>query len=83
LEHECFLLVRLQSGEMFMKVLEIDTVIVEPDELSMTLVWRTSLAKVDDVAIRASEFQIRTIEEGAVLRARGKALAELSREAAE
>ncbi|PHV06747.1 hypothetical protein CSQ96_12185 [Janthinobacterium sp. BJB412] len=83
LEHECFLLVRLQSGDMFMKVLEIDTVIVEPDELSMTLVWRTSLAKVDDVVIRASEFRMRTIEEGTALRARAKEFAELSKEATE
>jgi hypothetical protein len=81
--HECFLLVRLQSGEMFMKVLEIDTVIVEPDELSMTLVWRTSLAKVDDVAIRASEFRMRTIEEGTALRAKAKEFAELAKEAGE
>lgn len=33
----------------------IDTVIVEPDERRMALVWRTVLAKDDEVPLRAVE----------------------------
>jgi hypothetical protein len=63
LEHECFLLVRLQSGDMFTKVLEIDTVIVELDELSMTVVWRIALPKEEHETISVGEFGMHSFEE--------------------
>jgi hypothetical protein len=57
---ECYVLLRLDSGEMFTHAMVIDTVIVEPDERKLSLVWRTILAKADDVHLRVVEAMTRT-----------------------
>jgi hypothetical protein len=57
---ECYVLLRLESGEMFTHAMVIDTVIVEPDERRLSLVWRTIIAKADDVPLRAVEAMTRT-----------------------
>lgn len=59
-ENECYVLLRLDSGEMFTHPMAIDTVIVEPDERSVSLVWRTVIAKLSDVPLRAAEAMMRT-----------------------
>jgi hypothetical protein len=59
-ENECYLLIRLDSGEMFASPMAIDTVIVEPDERRLSLVWRAILAKADDIPVRAVDVLIRT-----------------------
>ncbi len=61
--HACFLMVRLDAGEMFAHPMSIDTVIVEPDSRCLTLVWRTVLAREEEVAIRAVEARMHTFEE--------------------
>lgn len=66
--HACYLLVRLQAGEMFAHPMSIDTVIVEPDSRCLTLVWRTVLAKDDEVPIRAVEARMQTFDERNQLR---------------
>jgi len=58
--HECFALVRLDSGEMFDLPLGIDTLIIEPENCRLTLVWRAVLAKDDDAPIRVLEARMHT-----------------------
>lgn len=58
--NECYVLLRLESGEMFTHAMVIDTVIFEPDERRLSLVWRTVVAKVSDVPLRAVEAMTRT-----------------------
>jgi hypothetical protein len=57
---ECYVLLRLDSGEMFTHAMAIDTVIVEPDERKVSLVWRTILAKAGDVSLRVVEAMTRS-----------------------
>lgn len=57
---ECYVLVRLENGEMFTHPMVIDTVIVEPDERRLSLVWRTVIAKAADEPLRAVEAMTRT-----------------------
>lgn len=52
---ECQLLVRLETGEMFLHPMRLDTVLIEPEERTCHLVWRTTLAKDEEVALRAVE----------------------------
>lgn len=61
--HECFALIRLKSGEMHSAPLVIDTVIIEPTEHSLTLVWRLVLPHEEDAPIRVLEAKMRTHEE--------------------
>jgi hypothetical protein len=63
LQHECFALVRMDSGDMCIQPLEIDTVIVEPDSQTLTLVWRLILMKEADTPIRVAEARMRTHED--------------------
>lgn len=60
---ECYLLIRLDSGEMFASSMAIDSVIVEPDSRRLSLVWRKILARTDEVPVRAAEAMTRTHEE--------------------
>lgn len=48
-------LIRLLSGEVFLHPMRLDTVIVEPDDLMVSLVWRSVLAQDPGVPIRAVE----------------------------
>lgn len=52
---ECQLLVRLETGELFQHPMRLDTVLIEPEARTCHLVWRTTLAKDDDIALRAVE----------------------------
>ncbi|MFZ6748483.1 DUF2169 family type VI secretion system accessory protein [Undibacterium sp. Ren11W] len=61
--NECHVLIRLESGEMFLHPLVIDTVIIEPDSMQLSLVWRTVLAKDDEVPIRVVEARMHSFEE--------------------
>ena len=58
--NECYLLVRLETGEIFTSSMAIDTLIVEPDERRAFLVWRAILARDDEVPVRAVEVMQRT-----------------------
>lgn len=62
-QHECFTLLRLESGEMHTHPLSIDTVMIEPDDQSLTLVWRTTLIKDDAAPIRVCEARMHTLED--------------------
>jgi hypothetical protein len=62
-KHECFVLVRMESGEMIQHLLSIDTVIVEPDDANLSLVWRTTLPKTKEAPIRVCEARMHTHED--------------------
>jgi hypothetical protein len=62
-KHECFGLIRLASGEIHTQPLAIDTVLIEPDDHALTLVWRLSLPKNQVAPIRALEMRLRTHEQ--------------------
>lgn len=65
----CFSLVRLDSGEMFIHPLQLDTVIVEPETANVSLVWRTVLAQEPDAPIRAIEARLQSRAEYTQLQA--------------
>lgn len=58
--NECYVVIRLESGELFAHSMAIDTVIAEPDERRLSIVWRTVLAHDDELAVRAVEVMSRT-----------------------
>lgn len=62
-KHECFGLIRLRNGEMRSEPLVIDTALIEPNEHTLTLVWRLFLLKDQQAPIRAFEVRMRTHEE--------------------
>ena len=49
------MLVRLASGEMFMHPAQLDTLLLEPAQQRLSLVWRCVLAKFPEAPIRALE----------------------------
>ncbi len=61
--HECFGLVRLTNGEIYTRTLVIDTVLIEPDDYALTLVWRLALPKDPNAPIRVFEVRLRTHEQ--------------------
>ena len=63
LRHECFALVRMQSGEMAIQSMELDTAIIEPDSQKVSLVWRLILIKEKDAHIRVVEARMRSHED--------------------
>ncbi|NRR33133.1 DUF2169 domain-containing protein [Oxalobacteraceae bacterium] len=81
--HECFALVRMKSGEMYSVPLLVDTVIIEPTEHSLTLVWRLALPLEDDAPIRVLEARMRTHEEGDRIQSSVDELEQLSKNAAQ
>lgn len=56
--HECFLLCRQRDGTLFRHALVIDTVLVEPERRTLTLVWRAALPQT--LALRACEARMWT-----------------------
>ncbi|NHZ83965.1 DUF2169 domain-containing protein [Massilia sp. CCM 8695] len=68
-ENECHVLVRLVSGEMFLSPMQIDTLIVEPDQQLLHLVWRVVLAKSPSAPIRAVEARMYSFKERDRIRA--------------
>lgn len=67
--HVCYALVRLDDGGVFEHALSIDTVLVEPESQTLTLVWRAVLAIDPEVPIRQCEVGMRTLQEHAASRA--------------
>lgn len=61
-KHECFALVRLRNGHMSSLPMNIDTVLIEPTERTLTLVWRLVLEKDQAAPIRVCEMRMRTHE---------------------
>ena len=57
---ECYVVIRLESGEFFTHAMAIDTVIVEPEGRRLSIVWRTILARDDEVVVRVVEAMCRT-----------------------
>jgi hypothetical protein len=53
--HTVQVLVRLLSGEMFMHRLRIDTLLIEPETQTLSMVWRTLLAQDPEVPVRLVE----------------------------
>lgn len=60
LPHECFVLCRQLDGNMFEQAMVIDTIIVEPDEATLTLVWRLAWYQSPDAPMRACEARMRS-----------------------
>lgn len=63
--HECFALCRQHDGQIASEALTIDTVIVEPENRTLTLVWRALLPKDSGAPLRACEARMRTHDERA------------------
>ncbi|MBV6320916.1 DUF2169 domain-containing protein [Duganella violaceipulchra] len=61
--HECFVLVRQEDGTLFRQALALDTVLLEPEERLLTLVWRGILPKDADVPLRRCEARMHSHEE--------------------
>lgn len=61
--HECFMLVHRTHGAIGFHPLAIDTVLIEPDKKTFTLVWRLVLPKEDSNPIEISEFRMRTFSD--------------------
>jgi hypothetical protein len=60
LRHECFALLRMGTGELLRHRLKIDTLLIEPDEQKLTLVWRARIPKNLDTPIRVCEARMQT-----------------------
>jgi len=58
--HECYVLIRTKDGLVAAQPLVIDTVLVEPDAQTVTLVWRTVLAKLLDAPLEVLEARMRS-----------------------
>jgi hypothetical protein len=56
--HQATVLMRMVNGTMFFHPLKMDTVIIEPDTHSVSIVWRTVVAK--DPNIRAMNLRLHT-----------------------
>lgn len=52
---ECYVQIRMKDGLVAATPLAIDTVLIEPDSQTLTLVWRAVLAKRDDAPIALLE----------------------------
>ena len=76
----CFSLVRLESGEMFIHPLYLDTLIVETDTegaANVSLVWRTVLTQDPETPIRALEARMQSRAEHAQLQAEIKRITQV------
>jgi hypothetical protein len=61
-QHDCFALLRYDSGEMIEQSLVIDTLILEPDTQTLSLVWRAKIDKEPDYPLSVIEARLRTFE---------------------
>ena len=50
-------LVRLRTGEVFLHDMRIDTLLIEPDLKTVSMIWRVVLPRLEDAPIRALEVQ--------------------------
>jgi len=62
-EHECFLRMQWEGGSARVVVLSIDTMIVEPEDHQLTLVWRAAIPMDEVGGINLCEFGMRTFAE--------------------
>lgn len=62
-EHECFMLLQADNGVAATRPLVIDTVLIEPEDYSVTLVWRATVPKEEVANITACEFRMRTFSD--------------------
>ena len=60
--HDCFALLRMESGAMHEVPFPIDTVLIEPETRSPTLVRRLVFLKDDEAPVRVIEARLRTVE---------------------
>lgn len=58
--NECFVLLRHDDGTLSALALTIDTILIEPEECRLVLVWRRTLSQGDIKSTRAAEFRMRT-----------------------
>lgn len=61
--NECHVLVRLESGEMFVHPMVIDTLVAEPESRRLSLVWRLVLANEQNTPIRTVEARMYSFAE--------------------
>lgn len=62
-EQECFLRLQLADGKTHIRPLVVDTVLIEPEDCALTLVWRLALPQDDAAPVVACEFRMRTFSE--------------------
>ncbi|MBA5639784.1 DUF2169 domain-containing protein [Duganella sp. LX20W] len=67
-EHECFVLLRPDEGPATTRPLVIDTVLIEPEDYAVTLVWRTTMPKEEVAHVVACEFRMRTFSDRDIAR---------------
>lgn len=79
--HDCFALVRFHSGEMEEHPLAIDTLIIEPEIQTLSLVWRQVMSKDPANPIRVTEARMRTFAERDAQRMAATALQTITRQA--
>jgi hypothetical protein len=75
--HDCFALLRFHNGRLSECPLAIDTLIVEPETRTLSLVWRAKLEQDPAHPLRAIEAQMRTFAERAQMLATLEALLQL------
>ena len=80
--HDCFALLRLDSGAMNEVPLVIDTLLIEPETRTLTLVWRLSFMKEEDAPVRALEARLRSFADRDALNAARRVLADALQKAA-
>ena len=79
--HDCFALLRLDSGAMNEVPLVIDTLLIEPETRTLTLVWRLSFMKDADAPVRVIEARLRPFAERDALATARRVLAEVAENA--
>ncbi len=57
-EHECFVRLQAADGVATTRALAIDTVLIEPEDYALTLVWRMTLPKEEVADIQTCEFRM-------------------------
>jgi hypothetical protein len=62
-EHECFVLLLLDEGSARTHPLVIDTVLIEPEDYAVTLVWRATMPKEEVANVVACEFRMRSFSD--------------------
>ena len=79
--HDCFALLRLDSGAMNEVPLVIDTLLIEPETRTLTLVWRLTFMKDANAPVRVIEARLRPFAERDALATARRVLAEVAENA--
>jgi hypothetical protein len=61
--HECLLLLEHDNGARVEQALAVDTVLIEPEDGRLILVWRTVLPKEDGIVLDTCAFGMQTFAE--------------------